>query len=223
MGKTITRYLADLRIGHRYLEGTRRGTSGIPGDGFLRPASSRLRKIPVAGQGLSPPTTSSRSGDVTTAKWRRSCGSGGERERERGNRRATYTIAAGAVLLVGVISLGHPPHRARPLPPRRPPSVASHRRMENAAKRATTRSSPPFPASTTWRRRPFPVSGAPAPGGAGLSVAAVGVPAPSSVPSSCSSSERAGLGDVQLRRRRPDRFTLYAATRSASRLRDGSP
>ena len=61
-----------------------------------------------------------------------------ERDRERGTRRATYTIAAGGVLLVGVILAWVTFHtESRPVPPPLPPpavALPSPPTVENAAK-----------------------------------------------------------------------------------------
>ena len=139
MGKTIAQVSAELRIGHRYLAGIEEGNFGefperVFSTGFIRSYAKYLSQDP---------------GPVL-AEYERSIGAHGdsetaaqlrfgwvERERERGSRRATYTLAAGAVLLVGVI-LAWVTLRTdrRPLPPSPPPVVAlpSPPAVENAAK-----------------------------------------------------------------------------------------
>ena len=139
MGKTIAQVSAELRIGHRYLEGIEEGNYGefperVFSTGFIRSYAKYLSQDP---------------GPVL-AEYERSIGSHGdsdtaaqlrfgwvERERERGSRRATYTLAAGAVLLVGVV-LAWVTLRTdrRPLPPPPHPAVAlpSLPAVENTAK-----------------------------------------------------------------------------------------
>ncbi|MGB5195465.1 MAG: helix-turn-helix transcriptional regulator, partial [Candidatus Deferrimicrobium sp.] len=103
MGKTIVQVSAELRIGHLYLAGIEEGNFGefperVFSTGFIRSYAKYLSQDP---------------GPVL-AEYERSIGTHGdsetaaqlrfgwvERERERGSRRATYTLAAGAVLLVG--------------------------------------------------------------------------------------------------------------------------
>jgi cytoskeleton protein RodZ len=137
MGKTIGQVSADLRIGPRYLAGIEEGNFGdfperVFSTGFIRSYAKYLSQDP---------------GPVL-AEYERSIGSNDdsemaaqlrfgwvERERERGSRRATYTVAAGAVLLVGVI-LAWVTLRTerRPLPPVPPAAVAlpSPPAVENA-------------------------------------------------------------------------------------------
>ncbi|MFZ2225171.1 MAG: helix-turn-helix domain-containing protein [Candidatus Deferrimicrobium sp.] len=142
MGKTIVQVSAELRIGHRYLAGIEEGNFGefperVFSTGFIRSYAKYLSQDP---------------GPVL-AEYERSIGTHGdsetaaqlrfgwvERERERGSRRATYTLAAGAVLLVGVIlawvTLRTDRRPLPPSPPSPPPVVAppSPPAVENAAK-----------------------------------------------------------------------------------------
>ena len=139
MGKTIGQVSADLRIGHRYLAGIEEGEFGdfperVFSTGFIRSYGKYLSQDP---------------GPVL-ADYERSVGSRDEnemapqlrfgwveRDRERGSRRATYTGAAGAVLLVGVILAWVTLHtERRPLSPTPPSAVAlpSPPAVENAAK-----------------------------------------------------------------------------------------
>ncbi|MBP2687013.1 MAG: putative rane protein [Deltaproteobacteria bacterium] len=125
MGKTIPQVSAELRIGNRYLAGIEEGNfrdfpERVFSTGFIRSYARYLSQDP---------------GPVL-AEYERSIGIHDEsdmaaqlrfgwveRERERGSRRATYAVAAGAVLLLGVI-LAWVTLRTehRPLPP--PPSAA---------------------------------------------------------------------------------------------------
>ena len=140
MGKTIGQVSADLRIGHRYLAGIEEGDFGdfperVYSAGFIRSYAKYLSQDP----------------GLLLAEYERSIGSRDdsdmaaqlrfgwvERDRERGSRRATYTGAAGAVLLVGVILAWVTLHtERRPLPPPSPPpavALPSPPAVENAAK-----------------------------------------------------------------------------------------
>lgn len=142
MGKTIEQASAELRIGRRYLSGIEEGDFGgwperVFATGFIRTYAKYLSEDPgpvlaeyersVGGSVESDMAAQLRPGWI-------------ERERERGSRRATYTLAAGGVLLVGVI-LAWVTLRAerRPLPPPSPapvPAVALSRPQaaENATK-----------------------------------------------------------------------------------------
>jgi len=143
MGKTIDQISAELRINHRYLTGIEEGDFGrfperVFSTGFIRSYARYLSLDP---------------GPVL-AEYERSTGSSEEsemgaqlrfgwveRDRERGSRRATYTAAAGAVLLVGVVLAWvnlHTERRPLPSPPSPPPAVAipSPPPADNAAKAA---------------------------------------------------------------------------------------
>jgi transcriptional regulator with XRE-family HTH domain len=105
MGKTIDQVSADLRIGRRFLAGIEEGDfedfpERVFSAGFIRSYAKYLSQDP----------------EPVLAEYERRTGSHDEREmsaqlqfgwvereRQRGSRRATYTVAAGAVLLVGVI------------------------------------------------------------------------------------------------------------------------
>ncbi len=139
MGKTIGQVSAELRIGNRYLAGIEDGDFGdfperVFSTGFIRSYAKYLSQDPgpvlaeyersIARLGESDMAAQLRFGWV-------------ERDRERGSRRATYTAAAGAVLLVGVIIAWVTLRTERlPLPPSPPPAVAPPSRpaAENAAK-----------------------------------------------------------------------------------------
>ena len=140
MGKTIAQVSAELRIGHRYLAGIEEGNfedfpERVFSAGFIRSYAKYL---------------SQDSGPVL-AEYERSIGRNDEsemaaqlrfgwveRERERGSRRTTYTVAAGAVLLVGMILAWVTLRTERsPLPPVPPAAVAlppSPPAVENATK-----------------------------------------------------------------------------------------
>jgi cytoskeleton protein RodZ len=128
MGKTIDQVSAELRIGHRYLEGIEEGNFGdfperVFSTGFIRSYAKYLSQDP--GPVLADYERSTRSSDESDMSAQLRFG-WVERDRERGSRRATYTVAAGAVLLVGVILAWVTLHtERRPLPsPSPPPAVA---------------------------------------------------------------------------------------------------
>ena len=140
MGKTIGQVSAELRIGHRYIAGIEEGNfrdfpERVFSTGFIRSYAKYLSQDP--GPVLADYERSiGRSDDSEMAAQLRF--GWVERDRERGNRRATYTLAAGAVLLLGVI-LAWVTLRTerRPLPPpSSPPVVAipSRPAVENAVK-----------------------------------------------------------------------------------------
>lgn len=127
MGKTIGQVSAELRISPRYLTGIEEGSfEGFPervfSTGFIRSYAKYLSQDPgpvLAGYERS----IGKSDDSEMAAQLRF--GWVERERERGSRRATYTVAAGAVLLVGVILAWVTLHtERRPLPPAPPAAVA---------------------------------------------------------------------------------------------------
>ena len=181
MGKTIGQVSAELRIGHRYLAGIEEGNfEGFPervfSTGFIRSYAKYLSQDP--GPVLAEYERSIGSLDDTETAAQLRFG-WVERERERGSRRATYAVAAGAVLLVGVIlawvtlrpergPLPPPPPAAVALPS--PPAVGNAARAgDNAAVAATSgvdNVATPFPP-------PAPDSAEP-----GASVAAVGAAGP---------------------------------------------
>jgi len=127
MGKTIDQVSADLRIGRRFLAGIEEGNFGdfperVFSAGFIRAYAKYLSQdpAPVLAE-YERRTGTDDDRDMSTQLrfgWV-------ERERQRGSRRATYTVAAGAVLLVGVILAWVSLHtEQRPLPPASPPVVA---------------------------------------------------------------------------------------------------
>ncbi|HZL97558.1 MAG TPA: RodZ domain-containing protein [Terriglobales bacterium] len=140
MGKTIGEVSAELRVGHRYLEGIEEGNFGdfperVFSIGFIRSYSKYLSQDPEPVLADYERSIGSRADSETAAQLRFGWV---ERERERGSRRATYSVAAGAVLLVGVILAWVTLRTERsPLPPPPPPTVValpSPPAVENAAK-----------------------------------------------------------------------------------------
>jgi len=127
MGKTIAQVSAELRIGRRYLEGIEEGNFGdfperVFSTGFIRSYAKYLQEDP---------------GPVL-AEYERSIGSHDDsemaaqlrfgwvdRERERGSRRTTYTVAAGAVLLFGLILAWVTLHTERRPSPSAPPAAVA--------------------------------------------------------------------------------------------------
>ena len=140
MGKTIDDVSTHLRIGRRYLAGIEEGDftewpERVFSTGFIRTYAKFLSEDPgpvlaeyersVGGTAESEMAAQLRPGWI-------------ERERERGSRRATYTFAAGGVLIVGVI-LAWVTFRAerRSLPPPAPAPVVAPSpppALENALK-----------------------------------------------------------------------------------------
>jgi cytoskeletal protein RodZ len=123
-GKTIAQVSAELRIGHRYIAGIEEGNFGdfperVFSTGFIRSYAKYLSQDPGAVLAEYERSIGRRDDSDAAAQLRFGWV---ERDRERGSRRATYTLAAGAVLLVGVI-LAWVTLRTdhRPLPPPLPP------------------------------------------------------------------------------------------------------
>jgi cytoskeleton protein RodZ len=137
MGKTVAQVSDELRIGHRYLAGIEEGNyEGFPervfSTGFIRSYAKYLSQDP--GPVLAEYERSIGSLDDTDMAAQLRFG-WVERERERGNRRTTYFVAAGIVLLFGVI-LAWVTLRTerRPLPPPSTVALPSPPAAENAAK-----------------------------------------------------------------------------------------
>ena len=181
MGKTIGQVSAELRIGNRYLAGIEEGNFGdfperVFSAGFIRSYAKYLSEDP--GPVLSEYERSIGVHDDSDMAAQLRFG-WVERERERGSRRATYSVAAGTVLLLGVI-LAWVTLRTerRPLPPTPPPAAValpSQPATENAAKPGdnATDSAPPGVDNMATPALPSTES-APAPSEPGSSVAAVG-------------------------------------------------
>jgi cytoskeleton protein RodZ len=139
MGKTIGQVSAELRIGHRYLAGIEEGNFGdfperVFSTGFIRSYAKYLSQDPGPVLADYERSIGIRDDSEMAAQLRFGWV---ERDRERGSRRATYTVAAGAVLLAGVILAWVTLHTERsPLPSSSPPAVAipSPPAVENATK-----------------------------------------------------------------------------------------
>jgi cytoskeletal protein RodZ len=137
MGKTIGQVSADLRIGHRYLTGIEDGNFGafperVFSTGFIRSYAKYLSQDPGPVLAEYERSIGSRDDSEMAAQLRFGWV---ERERERGSRRATYTAAAGAVLLLGLVLAWVTLHtERRPVPP--PPvavALPSPPAVDNAA------------------------------------------------------------------------------------------
>jgi cytoskeleton protein RodZ len=178
MGKTLTQVSVELRIGQRYLAGIEEGNFGdfperVFSTGFIRTYARYLSQDPGPVLAEYERAIGSRDNTETAAQLRFGWV---ERERERGSRRATYIVAAGVVLLVGVI-LAWVTLRTerRPLPP--PPSaVAVPPPTENASVAADNAAAAPAgvdnmatPVESAAQPAPTPTPTEP-----GSSVAAVG-------------------------------------------------
>jgi len=181
MGKTIGQVSAELRIGHRYLAGIEGGDFGdfperVFSTGFIRSYAKYLSQDPGPVLAEYERSIGSRDDSEMAAQLRFGWV---ERDRERGSRRATYTVAAGAVLLVGVILAWVTLHtERRPLPPPSPPPVVvlpSPPAAENAAKTGDN-AAVGAPSGVDNMAAPVlsPTQAAPTPAEPASSVAAVG-------------------------------------------------
>ncbi|HEX9191908.1 MAG TPA: RodZ domain-containing protein [Candidatus Deferrimicrobiaceae bacterium] len=173
MGKTLEQVAAELRVSRRYLAGIEEGNfRGWPervfSSGFIRAYAKYLSEDPSPVLTEYERTVEEREEgevpDTFRPEWL-------ERERQRGTRRTTYTLAAGAVLLVGlVLSWVSLRSASRPPPPPSvvaPPPVAAPT-GDNAAQAA------PAPDNALPAAEP-PVSAVAPPGQAPApTVAAVG-------------------------------------------------
>jgi len=181
MGKTIGQVSAELRIGHRYLAGIEEGDfrdfpERVFSTGFIRSYAKYLSQDPgpvLAEYGRS---IGSREESEMAAQLRFGWV---ERERERESRRATYAVAAGAVLLVGVILAWVTLHtERRPLLPSPPPgavALPSPPVVENAAKTGDNAVvAPPSAVDNMATPVLLPTQAAPTPSEPASSVAAVG-------------------------------------------------
>ncbi len=170
MGKTLGEVSAELRISRRYLAGIEEGNyrdfpERVFSTGFIRVYAKYLSQDPGPVLGEYEQSIGLRDDSEMAAQLRFGWV---DRERERGSRRAAYTVAAGVVLLIGMI-LAWVSLRTerRPLPPA-PPSL-----VENAA---TTGGSSPAALPSGVDNTPVPAS--PAPPEPASSVAAVGAEGP---------------------------------------------
>jgi len=184
MGKTIAQVSADLRIGPRYLAGIEEGDFGnfperVFSIGFIRSYAKYLSQEPGPVLAEYERMTGSRDDGEMAAQLRFGWV---ERERERGSRRATYTVAAGVVLLVGVI-LAWVSLRTerRPIPPAPSTAVAppSPSTVGSAAKTGDNAAvAAPSGVDNMAMPVPTPTQTPPAPEEPSSSVAAVGATGP---------------------------------------------
>ncbi|MGE5284195.1 MAG: RodZ domain-containing protein [Actinomycetota bacterium] len=185
MGKTVAQVSAELRIGHRYLEGIEEGDfkdfpERVFSTGFIRSYAKYLSQDPGPVLAEYERSIGSRDDTETAAQLRFGWV---DRERERGSRRATYIVAAGVVLLVGVV-LAWVTLRTerRPLPPPSavalpPPPAAENaaKTVDNAAKTADNAAvAAPSGADNTATPVTIPAQAAPTPAEPPSSVASVG-------------------------------------------------
>ena len=184
MGKTIAQVSADLRIGHRYLAGIEEGDFGdfperVFSIGFIRSYAKYLAQDPGPILAEYERMIGIRDDSEMAAQLRFGWV---ERERERGSRRATYTVAAGAVLLVGVILAWVSLHtERRPLPPAPPAAVAppSPSTVGSAAKAGDNAAAAALSGvDNTAVPAPPPTQTPPTPAEPSSSVAAVGATGP---------------------------------------------
>ena len=145
MGKTIGQVSGELRISNRYIAGIEEGDfrdfpERVFSTGFIRSYAKYLSQDP--GPVLVEYDRSIGSSDDSDMAAQLRFG-WVERERERGSRRATYYIAAGAVLLVGVVLAWITLHtERRPLPPPSPSAAIAllpRPALENPAKTGDSR------------------------------------------------------------------------------------
>ena len=158
MGKSIDDVATALRVSRRYLRGIEEGNyDGFPervfSTGFIRSYAKYLSLDPVPVLAEYEKTVELHADDEVLAQlapeWL-------ERERERGSRKTTYTIAAGVVLLAGILlawlsmRTAEGPPAARPVveapPPAAPAAVATP--GENAAQTAGAQERAPAPLPT---------------------------------------------------------------------------
>ena len=142
LGKSIDQVSAELHIARRYLAGIEEGNfkdwpERVYSIGFIRSYAKYLSQDPGPVIAEYEESVGSRAENEMAAQLRPGWI---ERERERGSRRATYTLAAGGVLLAGVILAWLTLRTERsPLPPPAPaPAVALSPppALENATKPA---------------------------------------------------------------------------------------
>ena len=125
MGKTLEQVGAELRISRRYLAGIEEGNfRGWPervfSSGFIRSYAKYLSEDPSPVLTEYERSVEEReeggAADTLRPEWL-------ERERQRGTRRTTYTLAAGVVLLAGLV-LSWVSFRSATRPPPPPPVAA---------------------------------------------------------------------------------------------------
>jgi len=187
LGKTLDQAAADLRISRRYLAGIEEGNfrdwpERVFSSGFIRAYGKYLSEDPGPVLAEYDRAVEERADNETVAQLRPEWL---ERERERGTRRTTYTLAAGVVLLIGLV-LAWASFRSSSPPP--PPPVAvpvappDAARQESAARAGDNAARAGDNAATAARgsdniaptKGPAVPAGAPPPLPAANSVASVG-------------------------------------------------
>jgi cytoskeleton protein RodZ len=173
MGKSLEQVAAELRVSRRYLAGIEEGDfRGWPervfSSGFIRAYGKYLSEDPGTVLTEYERSVEERMeggpSDTIRPEWL-------ERERERGTRRTSYTLAAGVVLLVGLVLAWVSLRNAnRPPPPSPVASVpAVTPPVDNAAKMADNAAIPPpvsdnaAPATGAAASPPVPAGPAPSP------------------------------------------------------------
>jgi len=177
MGKTIGQVSGDLRIGHRYLAGIEEGRfeefpERVFSTGFIRSYAKYLSQDPGPMLAEYERSIADRDDSEAAAQLRFRWV---ERDRERGSRRATYTFAAGGVLLVGVVLAWVTLHTERY--PLAPPAavVSSVPAVENAAKAGDNAAdAAPSGVGNMAEPVPPPARDAPSPAAPAASVSVVG-------------------------------------------------
>ncbi|HEX9205064.1 MAG TPA: helix-turn-helix domain-containing protein [Candidatus Deferrimicrobiaceae bacterium] len=173
MGKTLEQVAAELRVSRRYLAGIEEGDfRGWPervfSSGFIRAYGKYLSEDPGTVLTEYERSVEEREevgpSDTLRPEWL-------ERERERGTRRTSYTLAAGVVLLVGLVLAWVSLRNANRPPP--PSPVASAPAVtppaENAAKMADNAATTPpgsdnaTPVTGAVASLPVPAGPAPSP------------------------------------------------------------
>lgn len=189
MGKTIGQVSSQLRIGHRYIEGIEEGEYGdfperVFSTGFIRSYAKYLSQDPGPVLAEYERSIGIRGDSETAAQLRFGWV---ERERERGSRRATYAVAAGAVLLVGVVLAWVtlrtergplPPPPAAVAPPSPPAVDNAAKAVDNAAKAVDNAAAAPLSGVDNATMPPPPAPAPPAAAEPSASVAAVGAAGP---------------------------------------------
>ena len=173
MGKSLEQVAAELRVSRRYLAGIEEGDfRGWPervfSSGFIRAYGKYLSEDPGAVLTEYERSVEEREeagpSDTVRPEWL-------ERERERGTRRTSYTLAAGVVLLVGLVlawvSLRNATRPPPPSPVASVPAVTPP--VDNAAKMADNAAIPPpgsdnaAPATGAAASPPVPAGPPPSP------------------------------------------------------------
>jgi cytoskeleton protein RodZ len=163
MGKTLEQAAGDLRISRRYLAGIEEGNfRGWPervfSSGFIRTYGKYLSEDPGPVLAEYERTVEDRQEtetvDVFRPEWL-------ERERQRGSRRTTFTVAAGVVLFAGLV-LAWISIRSATRPPPLPPSAAAPAAVAPAAENAAKAEVPPAGADNAAAVLPAAENAAPA-------------------------------------------------------------